>query len=69
MRGRDEIVQFLTKKWSKEDGYRLRKELFSFTDHKIAVQVCPSTLFSHLPKFNLCVSPTPVLVRMVPQEA
>ncbi|KAH7031537.1 uncharacterized protein B0I36DRAFT_123892 [Microdochium trichocladiopsis] len=38
LQGRDEIVKFLTDKWSKEDGYRLRKELFAFTDNKIAVQ-------------------------------
>ncbi|KAI0691506.1 hypothetical protein BC835DRAFT_115894 [Cytidiella melzeri] len=35
--GREEVVQWLTKKWEKEDGYRLRKELFAFTDNKIAV--------------------------------
>ena len=56
MHGRDEIVQFLTKKWSKEDGYRLRKELFSFTDHKIAVQVGPRMLFSYLPESDLYAS-------------
>lgn len=39
MTGREEVVQFLTKKWAKENGYRLRKELFAFTDNKIAVQV------------------------------
>ncbi|KAI1196333.1 hypothetical protein F5X97DRAFT_325613 [Nemania serpens] len=38
LRGREEIEVFLTKKWEREQGYRLRKELFSFTDHKIAVQ-------------------------------
>jgi len=38
LRGSDEIVEFLTKKWSVENGYRLRKELFAFTDNKIAVQ-------------------------------
>ncbi|OBT38731.1 hypothetical protein VE00_11005 [Pseudogymnoascus sp. WSF 3629] len=38
IRGTDEIVTFLTKKWAKEDGYRLRKELFAFTENKIAVQ-------------------------------
>jgi len=38
LKGHDEIVAFLTKKWEKENGYRLRKELFAFTDHKIAVQ-------------------------------
>jgi len=38
MKGHDEVIQFLTKKWEKENGYRLRKELFAFTDNKIAVQ-------------------------------
>lgn len=32
------IEDFLTKKWDKEKNYRLRKELFAFTDNKIAVQ-------------------------------
>lgn len=32
------IEDFLTKKWEKEKNYRLRKELFAFTDNKIAVQ-------------------------------
>ncbi|KAK6086098.1 hypothetical protein SCUP515_00458 [Seiridium cupressi] len=36
--GRDAIADFLTKKWEKEDGYRLRKELFAFSGNKIAVQ-------------------------------
>ena len=33
--GRDEIQDFLTKKWSKENGYRLRKELFAFFTDKV----------------------------------
>ncbi|KAI8934710.1 hypothetical protein NX059_008399 [Plenodomus lindquistii] len=32
------IEALLTKKWEKEKSYRLRKELFAFTDDKIAVQ-------------------------------
>jgi nuclear transport factor 2 (NTF2) superfamily protein len=32
------IEELLTKKWEKEKSYRLRKELFAFTDNKIAVQ-------------------------------
>jgi len=32
------IEKFLTKKWEKEKNYRLRKELFAFTENKIAVQ-------------------------------
>ncbi|KAK0640210.1 hypothetical protein DIS24_g9558 [Lasiodiplodia hormozganensis] len=52
LKGHEQIVDFLTKKWQKEKNYRLRKELnivlirmlfplawqFSFTDNKIAVQ-------------------------------
>ena len=36
--GTEEIVKFLTWKWSKEHNYKLRKELFAFQDNKIAVQ-------------------------------
>ncbi|KAK5128700.1 hypothetical protein LTR85_000033 [Meristemomyces frigidus] len=36
--GTQTIVDFLTKKWEKEKSYKLRKELFAFTDTKIAVQ-------------------------------
>ena len=35
--GREEIVAFLTRKWAKELDYRLIKELWAFTDHRIAV--------------------------------
>ncbi|KAK1833181.1 hypothetical protein QBC39DRAFT_347069 [Podospora conica] len=38
LRGRPAIVEFLREKWARENGYRLRKELFAFTDNKIAVQ-------------------------------
>ncbi len=34
LKGTDEIVDFLTKKWNVECGYRLRKELFAFTENK-----------------------------------
>ena len=36
--GRAEIVAFLTRKWSKELDYRLIKELWAFTDNRIAVR-------------------------------
>lgn len=36
--GHVSIVQFLQQKWIKEQNYLLRKELFAFTDNKIAVQ-------------------------------
>ncbi|KAJ9310861.1 hypothetical protein DTO271D3_8860 [Paecilomyces variotii] len=32
------IVDFLTAKWQREKSYRLRKELFAYTDDRIAVQ-------------------------------
>jgi uncharacterized protein len=38
LQGTQQIQAFLTKKWEKEHNYRLRKELFAFTDDKIAVQ-------------------------------
>lgn len=36
--GRDEIVEFLTRKWATELDYRLIKELWAFTDNRIAVR-------------------------------
>jgi uncharacterized protein len=36
--GRSEIVAFLTRKWAKELDYRLIKELWAFTDNRIAVR-------------------------------
>ena len=36
--GRDEIVAFLTRKWRHELEYRLIKELWAFTDDRIAVR-------------------------------
>ncbi|ORX96047.1 DUF1348-domain-containing protein [Basidiobolus meristosporus CBS 931.73] len=36
--GREAIREFLTRKWLKEHGYRLKKELFAFRDNRIAVQ-------------------------------
>ena len=35
IRGPEEIKAFLTKKFAKEQGYRLKKELFAFQDNKI----------------------------------
>ena len=35
--GRNEIVAFLTRKWGKELDYRLIKELWAFTENRIAV--------------------------------
>lgn len=36
--GRDAVVQFLTKKWEKELDYKLKKELWSFTENRISVR-------------------------------
>jgi uncharacterized protein len=35
---RDAIIQFLTRKWAKELDYRLIKELWAFTENRIAVR-------------------------------
>jgi len=36
--GREEIVAFLTQKWNRELDYALRKELWGFRKHRIAVR-------------------------------
>jgi nuclear transport factor 2 (NTF2) superfamily protein len=36
--GREKIKEFLTRKWQKELDYRLKKELWSFTDNRISVR-------------------------------
>ncbi|KXV44041.1 nuclear transport factor 2 family protein [Gluconobacter roseus] len=36
--GREEIVAFLTRKWEREQEYRLIKELWAFRDNRIAVR-------------------------------
>lgn len=38
LQGRDTIVTFLTRKWNRELDYRLIKELWAFTDNRIAVR-------------------------------
>jgi len=38
IKGRKEIAEFLTKKWNKELDYRLIKELWAFSDNRIAVR-------------------------------
>jgi len=38
IRGRNEIVAFLTKKWASELDYRLIKELWAYHDNRIAVR-------------------------------
>jgi nuclear transport factor 2 (NTF2) superfamily protein len=36
--GRQEVVAFLTAKWQKEKNYKLKKELWAYTDNRIAVR-------------------------------
>ena len=38
LRGRPQIVEFLSRKWQKELDYRLIKELWAFADNRIAVR-------------------------------
>lgn len=38
IRGREEIIAFLTHKWATELDYKLRKTLWAFGDNKIAVR-------------------------------
>lgn len=36
--GREEIVEFLTGKWEREQNYKLKKEYWAHTDNRIAVR-------------------------------
>ena len=38
MKGREEVQQFLAKKWEKELGYTLKKELWGFRENRMAVR-------------------------------
>jgi nuclear transport factor 2 (NTF2) superfamily protein len=38
IQGRCDVVNFLTQKWEKELDYKLKKELWYFTENKIAVR-------------------------------
>lgn len=38
LQGREQIVEFLTRKWQKEREYRLIKELWAFNENRIAVR-------------------------------
>lgn len=37
-KGREQVKEFLSRKWAKELDYRLIKELWAFTDNRIAVR-------------------------------
>ena len=36
--GRNQVTEFLQRKWNRELGYRLKKELWGFRDHRMAVK-------------------------------
>lgn len=38
LNGREAVKQFLERKWANEQDYKLKKELWAFTDNKIAVR-------------------------------
>ncbi len=38
LKGREEVKKFLTRKWENEIDYKLKKELWAFTDNKIGVR-------------------------------
>ena len=38
IKGREEIVEFLKRKWTKENGYKLIKELWAFNQNRISVR-------------------------------
>ena len=38
LNGRGQVVEFLRGKWNRELDYRLKKELWAFTDNRIAVR-------------------------------
>lgn len=38
VKGRQGVINFLQNKWDNEHEYKLKKELWAFTDHKIAVR-------------------------------
>jgi nuclear transport factor 2 (NTF2) superfamily protein len=38
LQGRAAVVEFLTRKWEREQDYALRKELWAFTEDRIAVR-------------------------------
>lgn len=36
--GREQVIAFLSRKWEREGDYRLRKNLWAFSDNRIAVR-------------------------------
>ena len=47
IKGQDAVVEFLSKKWEKEKGYRLRKEIFAFQDDKVRALLLLHTITPH----------------------
>lgn len=64
LQGHDEIVEFLSKKWAKENGYRLRKELFAFKDNKV-----PSTFYLLPISYELWKCKRGILIRRTDSSA
>jgi len=58
-------VAWLTKKWERENGYRLRKELFSFTDNKVSAIRDRSRQIKKGTQLTRDTDRGPILVRMV----
>ena len=40
LNGREEVLEFLTRKWATENGYRLIKEIWAHGENRIAVRFC-----------------------------
>lgn len=38
LNGREQVVEFLKRKWARELDYRLKKTLWAFTDNRVAVR-------------------------------
>lgn len=38
LNGREEVKEFLKRKWAKEQGYKLKKELWGFRENRMAVR-------------------------------
>jgi len=38
LNGREQVIAFLTEKWQKELNYKLKKQLWAFTENRIAVR-------------------------------
>lgn len=66
LRGRDAIEAFLADKWATENGYRLRKELFAFTDDRVRIMYISTLTPPSLPSPFLPPFPLPPLTPYPP---